>query len=328
MIREIVLTLAAGSILSGCGSSEVAVNKESVQGVIITVRVESAGDSKRASQLAQTGIDAIEKRLELLKDNNGALAKLNRERALAQPPEDLVRLLEGAERLQRETGMAFDHRYGEVRRLWALDSKRPGMPDATQLEGALQRARATRIEVSRERIGIEGQGLVDPGLYGLGWAADGGFEAIAAMGSSDGTIVVGPLHLAWGRAADSARWNHTFADPREPDLQYTLTPEAGALALLHPAANGMVIADSLYLRLVSPRNGQPSGEIWTLAVWCRSAAEAGGLVEAFITMGRRGATEWLMHHPGIGFFVISGSSEEYAAEADPVMGQWLTSRMK
>ncbi|MBM3327045.1 MAG: hypothetical protein FJY65_08720 [Calditrichaeota bacterium] len=309
-------------LLLGCGDEQIASSKGTIEGFPVEIQLVKT-DAGRMHKALKAGMETIERRLKTAFDAEGELARLNKQRSLKSPSSEFIALLSLNEQFQKETNGAFEPRLGEVKQLWHWRENRPQPPEAERLVVALEKARATRVVLKTDEVALEGLGALDFGRFACGWAADGAYEAILSAGVTDGSIKVGDVTRYWGAPSSDFKWSTRIPDTMVDTMFYIITPDPGALAIIHPALNGFKLNDKNVPRLLDPKTGMPCDSVWALVVWSPSASEAGALSEALFAMGKRSAVSYVADKSKIGLLVMHGSGDDYAAESDPVMRRWI-----
>lgn len=256
----------------------------------ITIRGPKA-EAARAIGAARAAIRRAEA-LFSLHDPESALARLNRDGALADPPAELSALLALSGRLHEATGGRFDP---TVQPLWRALATGEDAEEAAKLVGW------RCVSLAPLRLG-QGQALTLNGIA-QGFATDMAAEALKAAGAREVLVNLGEFRAAGGR------WRIGVEDP------------AAGLVAVAPLAEGALATSSPGALSVGGRAHilGPSGEapLWsTVTVEAASAALADGLSTALVLTPEREARAILASLPGarrallIGF---DGAVREVAA---------------
>ncbi len=256
----------------------------------ITIRGPKA-EAERAIEAARAAIRRAEA-LFSLHDTESALARLNRDGALAGPPSELSALLALSGVLHEATGGRFDP---TVQPLWRALATGEDVEEAARLVGW------RRVSLAPLRLG-QGQALTLNGIA-QGFATDMAAEALKAAGAREVLVNLGEFRAAGGR------WRIGVEDP------------AAGLVAVAPLAEGALATSSPGALSVGGRAHilGPSGEapLWsTVTVEAASAALADGLSTALVLTPEREARAILASLPGarrallIGF---DGAVREVAA---------------
>ncbi len=319
MIRFVCIAVVAGLMLS-CGRSDEVVRRNDVSGVKYEIVAQSVGmSSSKLRDLTKQASAVLEKRFESVQPDDGEIGRLNDERSVTGLSPDLVRFLAEVESLRFESANAFDYRLGSVRALWKLQKKHPEAPEPAALTAEMNKIQNLKLILDGSNAKLEGDGRLDIGHLGQGWAVDGAAEILIQAGVTSGHVKLGETTRIWGSASENAdKWVCEVPPLPGDSVCYKIAPPDGALCLLHPAINGFTYHDKQVVRLLDPRDGMPVDSVLAVASWAPTAEKAGMLAEALFVMGRHEGFPWLgAHQPG-GVFCIYRDAVQggIIAEAD------------
>ncbi|HYH17434.1 MAG TPA: FAD:protein FMN transferase [Azospirillum sp.] len=165
---------------------------------------------------------------------DSALARLNRDGELHDPPGDLVRLLEEAVAWGRRSAGAFDVTVQPLWQLYAGHFARPGAdpagPPAAAVEAARRLVDHRALRVSAERISFARRGMAVT-LNGIaqGYVTDRVAERLRAEGMTRVLVDLGEIHALDGHP-DGRPWTVGLEDPLRGGPGATLAVENRAVA--------------------------------------------------------------------------------------------------
>lgn len=173
-------------------------------------------EAKRLIDASLAEVRRLEKVFSLY-DETSALSRLNRDGALDDPPQDLVRLLGESERFSRATGGAFDV---TVQPLWALYASHfsraaadPSGPPRDAIEGALARVGHGKLVIAADRIRLAHGGAVTLNGIAQGCITDRVTELLRDNGIGRTLVDMGEMR-ALGPHPAGRPWRVGLKDPR------------------------------------------------------------------------------------------------------------------
>lgn len=230
-----------------------------------------------------------------------ALAALNRNGRLADPPASLVDLLRWAVAYGELTGGAFDVTIKPL-----LDAWRKG---ATGVGALGQRAALVdyrQIEISQQmiRLGIPGASVTLDGIA-KGRVIDGGVAALQALGYEQVLVEAGG-DLRTAGAGGGSPWRVGVAHPRQVEtgtIAAVLPLTAQAVATSGDYMNNFT-ADFRCHHIIDPRSGQSPAELASATVVAASALAADALATALMVLGADAGLRLAERLPGVEALLI------------------------
>ncbi|MFO1048476.1 MAG: FAD:protein FMN transferase [Geminicoccaceae bacterium] len=197
-----------------------------------------------------------------LQRTTSALARLNRDGRLVQPPVELVAVLETAASFSAVSDGAFDVTVQPLWRLLAAAGAQGSVPDGRAVAGALARVGWRRLDVGRRSIGFARPGMAAT-LNGIaqGYITDRIAGLLRDAGLEDALVELGETR-AMGRPPESA-WR--VVTPVGP---VALAERALAVSSARPADCGLAGSSP---NLISARTGLPVLDGRTVVVGAPSA---------------------------------------------------------
>ena len=263
--------------------------------------------------LAEPALDAAERELRAVEAlmstwiESTEISRLNRakagERITLSPPS--LEVLRAAQRLNAETGGAFDVTCRPLIELWRRAGRRGTLPSSEAIESA-------RRASNWEGLVLEAGGArklrdpvrVDLGGIAKGYAIDRALEAMIASGVEGALVDVGGDLRCWGRSPmeGSAHWQEAFLEvhprgwpwsieiqsPFGSDPQGSLRLREGAVCTSGGYARFVEIEGQRYSHIVDPRTGQPADELTSVTVIAPDALTADAWATALSILGPEG----------------------------------------
>lgn len=248
-----------------------------------------AGLDDAAAQEVFRRVEAEVARLEAifsLYRPDSALARLNHEGHLAQPPAEMLELLTLAGAVHASTDGAFDP---TIQPLWAAYAEGAGRPDESAREAARAhigwadlRLAPDLVEFSRAGMGLTLNGIAQ------GYITDRIAALLRAQGLGDVLIDMGEI-VARGERPGGGPWEAGIATP-EGELVGRLVLVDRALATSAPLGTTLD-SEGQVGHIIDPATGRPTTARRLVSVSADTAALADALSTAFCTMTDRGAID-------------------------------------
>jgi thiamine biosynthesis lipoprotein len=277
-----------------------------------------SGEARRLIALARTEIDRLE-RIFSLHLPDSALARLNRQGWLDEPPVELVRLLERAREWSVTSDGAFDV---TVQPLWSLYRDHfaqadpdPDGPSANAVARALRLIDYQALEISDHRISFQRPGMAVT-LNGIAQGAITDYVAdlLSSNGLQNSLIELGEMR-ALGGHPEGRPWRVGVRDPYDGAAlvaQIDLTDRAMATS----SVTGTVFdASGRQHHLFDPMSGRPSRGLISASVIARRAADADAFSTALLA-----AREPLSFEPS----VRMGVDRVLTIDAEGTVRDWNT----
>lgn len=210
---------------------------------------------------------------------DSALSELNRTRALAAPPVELVALLDDAREYHALTGGAFDPSVQPLWRLYAEHFQRggaPAGPSAAAIAAARAKVGLDAVHASRARVALTRDGMALT-LNGIaqGWITDRIVDLLRAGGVTSTLVDMGEI-----RGTGPHSWSVGIAGT---DAIVALTDRAIATS----APQGFAFDPAgRFTHLIDPRSGATPHRYARITVTAPTAAAADALSTGFALMDR------------------------------------------
>ncbi len=261
-------------------------------------------------------IDRVEDKLTAYRETSET-SRLNR-KAFHDPvvvDDELFRLLALCQRLNEETGGAFDITSGPLIKAWGFFRRRHRLPGASELAEALSRVGMRHVELNAKNQSVRYSRPcveINFGSIGKGHALDRVADLLMGKGI-DAALVHGGYSsvFALGSTAGTARgWPITVRHPWAPERH---------LAVLHLRDRGLATSAATYQHfdfqgrrfghIIDPRTGYPAATMLSATVVAPTAAEADALATAFFINGIEWARRYCDSHPEIGAVMLPADGE-------------------
>jgi thiamine biosynthesis lipoprotein len=216
-----------------------------------------------------TEINRLEGILSLYRTDS-ALARLNRQGFLTEPPFELLECLSIAGAVNHASGGRFDPTVQPLWAVWAEAAARGGHPDARAIAAAKALVGWDKVELDSARVDLRpGMALTLNGI-GQGYVADRVAELLEAEGLSDILIDTGEFRALGGnpRGAD---WSVRLEAGGSVDLRQRALATSSPLGTTFDAAGR-------HGHILDPASGTPAPAMWrTVSISAPTAAVADAL---------------------------------------------------
>lgn len=303
------MALAAG-LAAGCGPrveqpTAVRVSESRrLMGAPWTITVfapnRAAGSAAIAAAFAE-----IERLERILSDYDPA-SELSRLSAAAPTPEpvavgaDLWVVLVAAEGMRELTAGAFDIAVGPLTSLWRQARRSGRLPTADKLAAAKAAVGAGTIELVPETQSVllpKPGTRLDPGGIGMGYAADGALEVLAARGISSAMIDASGDVLVSAAPPGTDGWRITVAPLRPGGQGDILVLVHAAVTTSGDAYQAVEIDGVRYSHIVDPRSGLGVAGPTTVTVVAPDATTADALATAASVLGQAAGSDMILTIP-------------------------------
>lgn len=228
---------------------------------------------------------------------SAALARLNAEGVLLNPPPELVAVLRHALELGALTNGAFD-----VTVLPGLLAARSGLASPVTAD-------YRRVSVTADRIALGLPGLqITLDAIAKGWIIDRAVAVLAAHGFSHTLVEAGGDLLAKGYNRAARAWQVGIRHPRRDGLLATLEVTGGALAT---SGDYQQAFESDYSRhhILDPRTGRSPQSFASVSVLAPTAAEADALATALMVLDLHTGQALVASLPGVEALWITAAEQ-------------------
>ena len=243
--------------------------------------------AERLIQASLAEAERLERVLSLYRSDS-ALARLNRDGALADPPADLVRLLGEAALYSRLTSGAFDL---TVQPLWdvyashfAQSDADPAGPPAEAIAAAVARVGHDRVEADPALVRFTRPGVaITPNGIGQGYVTDRVVELLLREGIEHALVDMGETR-AIGGYPGAGPWQIGLEDPAAPGQVAETIPLADCAVATSGGYGTVFDPSGRFNHILEPQTGRTSWRYKAVSVIAPSATMADALSTAFCLM--------------------------------------------
>jgi thiamine biosynthesis lipoprotein len=284
----------------------------------------NAGRLRAAGEEALAEVDRLEARLSLYRPSS-EIAQVNAQAARrpvrVSPP--VFRLLQHAQRLQRETGGMFDIAAAPLVRCWGFMDGGRRVPGADEIAQARQRSGFGHILLDETdftaRFDREGV-MIDLGAIGKGFAIDRAADILREAGLTSALLHGGTSTVyGLGHPPDAAGWKVAIIEaPDAPRLGAAVVLRDSALSVSAVWARSFEAAGRTYGHVIDPRTGHPVNHAILAAVGLPSATETDAFSTALLVAGLEGRDAIARLRPDMRALVVGGAEQNFRAESSGI----------
>jgi FAD:protein FMN transferase len=228
----------------------------------------------------------LERQLSLY-DPESALARLNRNGVLDDPPLDLLRIMGESARYHALTAGAFDVTVQPLWELYATHLQRPDAdpdgPPAASVAANLSRVGQHRVSLADERIGMVPGTAVTLNGIGQGYITDRVVALLRARGIAHALADMGETRAIGGHP-DGGPWRVGLDDPFAPGRVAERIPLADRAVATSGGYGTRFDAAGRFNHIFDPTDGSTSHNFAAVSVIAPEATMADALSTAFSVM--------------------------------------------
>jgi thiamine biosynthesis lipoprotein len=268
-----------------------------LMGTIINLTL--VGEDTAQSQQALAATFAEMERLIALfnwRQPGSALATLNQTGQLANPPQELVELLQAAYHFSSLSDGAFDVTIQPL-----VEAIRIG----TDTSAARQLVDYRQLQISPNKISLApGMQLTLDGIA-KGQVVDGATAVLQTYGFTNVLVEAGGDLVANGQRADGQSWRLGITHPRQPASTLQVLPVTGKAVATSGDYQHSFSQDFSRHHIVDPRTGESPTELASVTVLAPTAAAADALSTAVMVLGTDAGLALIDQLPGTAALLVT-----------------------
>jgi thiamine biosynthesis lipoprotein len=298
---------------------------------------------RAAGEEALAEIRRVEDQLSLYRPST-EIAHVNA-RAAAEPVKvspTLFGLLQQAQRLQQETGGAFDITIAPLVRCWGFMGAEGSLPQPEAVAEARARVgmEHVHLDLQESTVRLDREGvMLDLGAVGKGYAIEratavlreagvtsallhGGTSTVQALGQPPGANCwrVAVCHPQPGTGFENSTKTTDETDVRGQTLA-TVPLRDEAMSVSAIWGRSFVAQGKTFGHVLDPRTGEPTSRAVLAAVVLPSATETDALSTALLVRGRDGHHHIANLRPGMRTLLLFHSGGQLSVEANGIVAQ-------
>lgn len=285
---------------------------------------QSGGAAMKAFQL----IDQLEDQMTVYRDHS-EISQLNQAAYEAEVivEQKLFGLLELAQKINENTGQAFDVTSSALTNIWGFDRRQGELPDQEAIDEALQTVGAELLQLNCEKhsVRFKKKGVkINLGGIGKGHALDRVADLFESMSIHDFIIHGGQSSvIASGSSANNTSNNSTgdntqsgapgwvvgISHPTLPGVRLgEVTLKNQSLGTSGTGRQGFYHNGKRYGHIIDPRTGWPTSHFLSSTVITNSAALSDALATAFFVMSPDDVAAYCQQFPEVSAILVRDGS--------------------
>ncbi len=231
-------------------------------------------------------------------DTKSELYAVNHRKAdRVEVSDGLAQLVETGLEYYRKSGGKFDITVAPLSDLWDFKSESPHVPDAGQIEQALEKVDASAVRVEGNTLVFERRDtMIDLGALVKGYVADQIKDCLTEGGVTCGMINLGGNVLTIGSRPDGKKWRIGIQKPFAARSELAAAVEAEDQSVVSSGIYERYFEEDgkIYHHILDPDTGYPAdNEIDGVTILCASSLQGDALSTACLVMGLDAAVELL-----------------------------------
>jgi thiamine biosynthesis lipoprotein len=249
--------------------------------------------------------------------SDSQVGRLNQDGSFAHPHPYFVEVLKKSTEISELSGGAFDVTVQPLWQLYAREKAAGRLPDASAIQEARRRVDWRKLEVSRDRVLLKGQGMAIT-LNGIaqGFAGDKVLAALRSHGIRHALVDTGEIG-ALGRKSDGEAWTVGIQHPRRDDAYVGLARLEGACLATSGDYVTTFTPDRAHHHIFDPATGHSPVEFASVTVLAPTGTEADGLSTAVFVLGVEKGFALLERIPGAEALAVKKDGEVLATSGFP-----------
>lgn len=261
-------------------------------------------DSEKATELAKQKIKQLE-RLFSVTDSDSEIGNINASTDFVEVSYDTEKIITRALEISNMTQKAFDITIRPVTKLWGFTDNNPHVPDATDIESALNTVESCRVEIENGKIKCAGE--LDLGAIAKGYAA-GCIRAIFDQYDIKHAVVsLGGNVMLKGSRPDGKPWNVGITHPQNSEEIIGILKAQDTSVVTSGGYERSFVQDGItYHHIIDPKTGYPanSGTI-SATVISLDDTLADALSTAFYVSGVEQSAQYWRQYGGFDMILIT-----------------------
>jgi thiamine biosynthesis lipoprotein len=291
----------------------------------IVLHGDNPASLRAAGEEALRLVEQLEAELSLFRAGS-EIARLN-SRAAQEPVRvtpGVFALLQHAQKLNEETGGAFDITVAPLVRCWGFMGGEGRMPLPEEVAEARAKVGMPLVQLNpgdyTVRFAREGV-MLDLGAIGKGYAIERAAEVLREAGVTSALLHGGTSSVqAIGRPREEECWKIAIETPSPapdtpPTLLATVLLRDESLSVSSVQEHSFRAGGRTFSHVIDPRTGDPATGTVLAAVVLPSATETDALSTALLTLGSAGHEHIASLRPGMRTLVVSETGRQLSVES-------------
>jgi FAD:protein FMN transferase len=274
----------------------------------ITVYFDNDERSEKAISEAFNEMKKIESELSIY-HNDSEISKLNREKVIKHPSDDLKINIERALYYSSVSNGAFDITVQPILDLYKRSfSEKNSAPSSEEINRELKKVDYKRIIIKGQEIKIGDDQRITLGGIAKGYAVEKAFEILKRYNITMALIDAGGNMRALGKKPEGF-WNVALEDPRDSNNYITIIPLENNAVSTSGDYERYFDDKMEYHHIINPKTGYSSTELISVTVVTDNAFDADALSTAVFVLGKERGMNLIESLPGVEGIIITREKE-------------------
>lgn len=233
-------------------------------------------------------------------------------------PEELILLLERANKISSLTDGAFDISYASMDKIWKFDGSMREMPTAEAIKKSVERIGYKKIIIDKgkKNVFLKEKGMkLGLGGIGQGYIADKVKELLYANGCKAGLVNVSGDIYAWGKQANGEQWKVGIVNPVNKSKIFAFFPlEDSAVETSGSYEKYVTFNGKRYSHIIDPRTGYPATGVVSVSVFAKTTEVADALATGIFVLGIDAGLNLVNQLHGISCIIVDDKGVVHASK--------------
>ena len=248
------------------------------------------------------------------------VSQINRNAGIkpVQVDEELIMLIERANKIAKVTDGAFDISYASMDKIWKFDGSMKEMPSAEAIKKSVERIGYKKVIMDplAKTVYLKDAGM-KLGLGGIaqGYIADNIKDLLFSKGCKAGIVNVSGDINAWGRQPDGKPWTVAIVNPMNKNKVFATFPlEDSAVETSGSYEKYVTFNGKRYSHIIDPRTGYPAQGVVSVSVFAKTTEVADALATGVFVMGVEAGINMIDQMKGIGCIIVDDKGGVHASK--------------
>jgi len=238
------------------------------------------------------------------------VSQINRNAGIkpVQVDEELIMLIERANKIAKVTDGAFDISYASMDKIWKFDGSMKTMPTEEAIKKSVEKIGYQKIIIdkSNKTIFLKEAGMkLGLGGIGQGYIADRIHTLLIYKGCTSGLVNVSGDINAWGKQPDGKPWTVGIVNPLNKSKVFAMFPlEDSAVETSGSYEKYVTFNGRRYSHIIDPRTGYPATGIVSVSVFAKTTEVADALATGVFVMGIEAGIGMIDQMKGMGCIIV------------------------
>lgn len=274
----------------------------------VTLYAGSTKEADKAFSEAYKRLKNIESGLNIFDPDSG-ISKLNKDKMLASPSEDLKITLKKSLFFSEKSGGAFDITVQPVLDLYKESfSKKKAPPATREIKDVLEQVDYRKIKISPGKITIGSNQRITLGGIAKGYAVEEAIKVLKNTNIKSALVDAGGNIRVLGKKPKGP-WKVALRNPRDENEFITIIPMINNAVSTSGDYERYFNDDKTFHHIVDPRTGYSATELISVTIVTDNAFDADGLSTSVFVLGREKGMELIDSLDGVEGLLITRDKE-------------------